>query len=357
MALSFGASIKKADLADFFQKASMLLEAGYDITSSCELLAAKSNKKHDKSADGIARVAELLLPDLREGFALSEAMGNYPKYFEAYINQIQVGEAAGKTSDVLARLYDQIKNANKIMQKLKSAMTYPIVVLVMTFAAAGYLFTSVMPDMIGMLSEVGTGELPAMTQLVMDIGDWIKANGIFLITVILGSIIGLVVYSKTIGQMAMARFVTKAPLIGKIIENNSVARYLRNWQQMMLAGAEMSVALKSASDSVDNVYLKAQFMNAYEDYTLNGTAVFETLEKVDALRAMELQTVRVGLETGKIAKVLGILATDREFEAERSVNRLTAAVNPILMAVVGGVVGVLVMAIYGPIISVTDAVM
>lgn len=354
-----GASIRKKDLADFFQKMSMLLDTGYDACSAVELLAYKPEKKKkghaDHSADGIRKVADILLPDLKEGFSLHEAMGGYPKYFGEYVNQVEVGEASGKTADVLLRISDQIKNASKIMSKLKSAMAYPIFTLVATFAAAAYLFTAVMPDMLAMLADVGASEMPASTKLVMAVGDWCKANGLFLLLII-GSIVAfLVVYSKTIGKNTMARVATKIPLLGRVVQNNAMTLYFKNFQQMVLAGAEMSVALKSAAESVTNLYIRRLLMEAQANYAENGIAVYEALRDVEVIRELELQTIQVAMEGDKLPRTLGILGEDREFEATKSINAMTSAINPIMMLIVGAVVGVLVMSIYGPIISVSSS--
>lgn len=357
MALSLFTSIKKKDLADFFQKMSMLLDAGYDACSAVTLLAAKppEGKKHDKTADGIRSVATLLLPSLSEGFSLHESMALYPKYFETYVNQVEVGEAAGKTGDVLNRISDQIKNANKIMGKLKSALAYPVMVLVFTFGASAYLFTSVIPDMLDMLTDIGVAELPATTQLVMNVGDWMKQNGLVLGLLLGGGIGFLVVYSKTVGKMSMSRISTGLPLIGKVIQNNAMVLFFRNWQQMILAGAEMSVALKSAADSVTNLYIHRVLTDAQKEYQENGIPVFEALRPVFCMRELEIQTIQVAMEGNKLGKTLGILADDREFEATKSINAMTSAINPIMMAVVGAIVGVLVLSVYQPIISVSSS--
>lgn len=356
MAMRFN-SIKKNDLADFFQKMSMLLDAGYDACSAVTLLAAKppEGKKHDRSADGIRSVAELLLPSLSEGFSLHEAMNLYPKYFDTYVNQVEVGGSAGKTGEVLNRISEQIKNANKIMGKLKSALSYPVIVLVFTFGAAAYLFTSVIPDMLNMLMSVGVTELPKTTQLVMSIGDWMKSNGVVLGIFLFGSIGFLVVYSKTIGMMSMSRLSTELPLIGKVIQNNAMVLFFRNWQQMVLAGAEMSVALKSAADSVQNHYIHRVLLDAQIEYQENGIPAFEALRPVFCMRELEIQTIQVAMEGNKLGRTLGILADDREFEATKSINSMTAAINPIMMAVVGLIVGVLVLSVYQPIISVSSS--
>ena len=358
MAISFTlTNIKKKDVAEYFQKMSMLISSGYDACSATELLSKKSSSKRrkDKTADGLRRVAELVLPGLLEGYALWQALSSYPKYFGQYIKQIEVGEMSGQTASVLLRISDQIKNSNKIMRKLRSAMTYPVAVLVFTFAAAMYLFSSVLPDMLAMLSDVGVEELPATTQLVMDFGEWIKSNGVLLAVLIIGFILFLVIYSKTIGQATMSRIAAHAPLIGKIIQNNSMAEFFGNWQLMLLAGAEMSVAMKSAAEAVPNKYMRRLLTGAYYEYSENGIPVFETLSPLEIVRELEVQTIHVSMEGNRITEMLGILAEDRTYEAERSIQSFTAAINPILIGVVGVIVGIIVLSVYQPIISVSNS--
>ena len=180
--ISHSAIVQKADRffsGDRLANMSDLVSAIVNTMTMNSITAKELYIVYDnKSADGIRSVAALLLPSLSEGFSLHESMALYPKYFETYVNQVEVGEAAGKTGDVLNRISDQIKNANKIMGKLKSALSYPVMVLAFTFAAAAYLFTSVIPDMLNMLTDIGVAELPATTQLVMNIGDWMKQNGL-----------------------------------------------------------------------------------------------------------------------------------------------------------------------------------
>lgn len=359
MALTFGRSVKKADVGDFCQKMAMLLETGYDATAAVELLGAtpEDKKRGDHSADGIRRVANLLLPPLHEGFTLHEAMDTdrARKFFGPYINQVEVGEASGKTAEVMQRIYDQIKNANKIMSKLRGALAYPLFTLVFTFGAAGYLFTAVIPDMLNMLAEVGVGELPSTTKLVMAIGTWFKSNGLFLLTLILILIVFLVVYSKTIGKATMSRILTGVPFLGKVVQNNAMTMFFRSWEQMIEAGAEMSVALKSASEAISNLYIQRCMRDAQREYMENGIPVYEAIRPVFCVRELEIQTIQVALEGDKLAKTLKILGDDREFEATKSINKMTTAINPIMMIIVGIVVAILVLSVYQPIISVSSS--
>jgi type IV pilus assembly protein PilC len=347
--------IHKKDLAEFFQKMSMLLDTGYDICSAAELLSLTTGKKsHDHSADGVRKVANLLLPSLREGFQLHEAMANHPKQFAQYTKQVQVGEESEKLVEVTQRISDEIKNSTKIMNKLKSALAYPAFVLVFTVGVAIYLFTSVVPNIISMLAEVGSTEIPATTQLVMNFGDFLRSYGLIVFGT-LALIIGvLVVYGKTAGQVQMAQLSTHVPFLGKIVQNNSMSIFFKNWQQMILAGAEMSIALESAAEAVGNKYIKRQLEYSYENYTENGVPVYEALKNVSCIRELELQTLMVAIEGNKIGRTLGILAEDREYEAQKGINAFTAAVNPILLIIVGIIVAIIVLAIYQPIIAISS---
>ena len=353
----FGTSIKRRDIGDFCQKMSILLDAGYDTCSAVELLAAKPEDKRrmDRSADGIRKVAELLLPDLKEGYSLHEAMATHDKYFAEWVNEVEVGESSGKSGEVLGRIYDQIKNASKIMGKLRSAMAYPVITLVLTFGVAAYLFTSVMPDMLQMLADVGSTEIPASTQLVMSVGSWFGTYGAFLALILLGIAMGLMIYGQTVGKEVVSKVFTELPFIGRIIQNNSMTLFYRNWQQMILAGAEMSVALESAAAAIKNRYMRNLLADCQTDYAENGIPVYQALRAAPVVRELELQTIQVAMEGNNLAKTLGILSNDREFEATRAINTLTAALNPLMMIIVGIVVGVLVMSIYGPIISVSSS--
>lgn len=354
----FTPPIKKKDIADFCQKLSMLLDAGYDTCSAVELLCYKSadKKRLDRSADGIRAVGGLLLQDLQEGYSLHESMGAKPKVFGDYANQIEVGEKSGKTADVLQRISDQIRNASKIMAKLQGAMAYPLITLALTFVAAAYLFTQVVPDMLQKLQEVGSGEVPALTQMVMNFGFFLSENGVSILITLAIIVLTIVLYSKTIGKYTMSHLVTRLPLIGKVIQNNSMVMYFKAWQQMTFAGAEMSIAMRSAAEAVPNLYMRQKLLSAYEEYRDTGVAAYGALRPIFCVRELEIQSIQVGIEGGRLEKILGILADDREIEAERSVSAMTAAINPILLIIVGLVVGVIVLSVYQPIISVSSTI-
>lgn len=355
----FQKRIKKKDVGEFCQKMAMLLEAGYDACSGVRLLSERNPKKRsDKSAENMRRICVLLLPALMDGYPLNEAMRSnkaVEKLFHEYLQQVKVGEESGKTAEVLQRISLQIKRSGKVMSRLKGAMIYPIVVLTLTFAVAMYLFSTIIPEMLGMVADLGVTDVPWTTRAVMAFGSWVKTKGVFLFVVIAIAIILLVIYSKTIGDVKVAKASTRLPLLGKVIENNSMAQFFRSWEQMILAGAEMSVSLKSAADAVSNLYIKKEMMFGQRTFAENGVPVHEAIGGLSSVKTLESQTIRVAMEGGSLAKTLDILAEDREFEANRAVDGMIAAINPIMIVIVGIIVGILVLAVYMPIISVSQS--
>ena len=351
-----GSFIGKKDLADFFQKMAMLIEAGYDTTSSCELILRRKNKK-DHSADKIRGVAELLVSTLREGFSLHEAMEKHPRVFSKYVNQVAVGEMSGNTAEVLNRICTQIREGGNMAAKIRGALVYPITVLGITIIAGIYLFTQVMPQMLEMITELTPeSELPWTTRAIIATGDWLKAYGIQVAIIAVLAIIVFTIYAKTIGRRPVSKLVAHMPIVGKIVQNTNMASYYVNWEQMIAAGAEMSIALQSAVDAIGNLDMRLCFQAAQAEYANSGVSISESLEKISYIQEMEVQTIEIALNAGGISKSLKLLAEDREREAERSLDRLTAAISPILIGIVGIIVGIVVMAVYAPITSVANSI-
>lgn len=349
------AKIRKKDVGNFFQKLSFLINAGNDVTRSVQILAIKESKVRDRSGDGIRNVANKILPDLEEGFPLHEAMEGGGKHFKQFIKQMEVGERTGRVGEVCARIANQIKNESKLTQKLTSAMTYPAIIITLTVGVAIYLFSSVVPDILQMLAEIGSVEVPPVTQFMMNLGDFLLTNYLTIFLVLALAIVSFVVYSKTIGRVAVARMVTHIPFVGKILLNMGMQTFFQNYFEMIEAGAEMSESLYTAADSVQNLFMHERLMIAQIDFEKNGMPVHEVLRKnVPFVREIEIQSLMVALDTEHAAQMLQILAEDREYEAEQSIAAFTTAINPILLVFCGVIVGATVLAVYEPIINVAN---
>lgn len=343
-------NVRKKDIGEFMQKTAVLLDVGYDSCSAVAMLATPGQKKKDKSTDGIRRVATLLLPSLREGTTLHEAMKKH-NCFREYVPQIQVGEKSGTTGEVLLRISEQIKNADNLMTKLKGTFAYPIFTLAIAIIATAYLFTNVIPDMLTSFLDFGGMELPKSTMLVLAFGDWIELHGAKVVTIFVAVLVVWLLYSRTVGRVTNAHIHIKLPLIGRLLVNISLGTFYRNWQQMLIAGAEMSIAMKTAAESVPNLYLRGLLRKAREDYADNGIPVQDALREIPVISEIELQTIYVAIEGNKLARTLGILSEDREFEVNNSINIIMSAMNPIMTIIVGVIVGFVVMAVYEPVIN------
>ena len=232
MRIPGNARVDQNALAEFAQKLAMLLEAGYDECNACEMLAERTNKRKDRSTDGIVRVAELLLPELREGFSLSESMKKHPRQFSSIIKQVEIGEKSGRLSAVLKRICAQLKSAGKLRARLNNAMAYPIAVLLFTFGAAWYLFSTVVPDLLKMLKQVGVSNVPEVTRIVMDAAEWFQIHKMTVLIVFLSAVLIIWLYARTIGRATMSALVCRLPLIGHVIQHNAMAIFFRSWEDV-----------------------------------------------------------------------------------------------------------------------------
>lgn len=353
----FEPKIKKTDLAILFENISFLLSCGYNSYDAvywvCQSTMAK---KRDKEGKRIRYLGESLLKDLSEGFSLSTAMLHNPKYYEEYAKQVQSGEESGRLPQVLDQIVQSIRESDTLKHKIRSAMMYPAFVLVITFGVAWYLFSFVIPDILDMLADVGGGEIPTMTRIVMNITEWMKVYALPVIILVFVAILLIVFLGKGPMKKQFHKAYTRLPLISKISIASNVCTWMQSLRYMLAAGSPTAQAMSAAADTMTNIYLREQANEAYYLYASSGIPVPEALKKCTFLSAIELSTINIGLESGTIEEVLKRLAARKKDETEKAINAFTTALNPIVICVLGVVVGVIVMAVYGPLINVTSII-
>lgn len=351
----FTPRVKKEHIAIFLENMSFLIGCGYTAYDAAHWIVDPGGRKRDKEARAVRAVGMTIIDSLSEGFTLSTAMLRNPKYFGDYAKQIEAAEESGQVAEVLDQIVTSIRESESLTQKIKSAMTYPIIVLSVTFGVAWYLFSFVIPDILGMLTDVtGTESVPPTTKLVMSITDWMKQYGLSVLLLLIGLIVLLVFLAKGPLKWFFHRLYTRLPLIGKITLASNVTSWMASMRYMLQAGAPMANALATASDSIKNVYMKHQAREAYVLFATAGTAVADALAKCSFFTAMELGTINIGLESGEIVEVLRRLAQRRKEEADKAISAFIAALNPLIICILGIIVGVIVMSVYGPLINITQ---
>ena len=283
-------------------------------------------------------------------------MLRHPQFFGEYAKQVEAAEVSGQVAQVLDQIVSSIRESSGLKHKIKSAMIYPIIVLSITFGVAWYLFTYTIPDILNMVADLGSGEVPPMTQLVMRITAWMEIYAVPLVLIIVSIILILVFCGKGPFKRLFHRFYTKLPLISKISVATNVCTWMQSLKYMLMAGSPMGESLSAAADSMTNIYMQKQANDAYILFASTGIAVNEALKEFEFLTAMELSTINVGLQSDQIVEVLNRLYLRRKEEAEKSINAFITALNPMIICILGLVVGVIVVAVYGPLMNVTSMI-
>lgn len=347
----------KKSIANFLENLSFLIGCGYTAYEATEwVISSASIRKRDSEARTVVKIGKEILGDLSEGYSLSSAMLNNPKYFKDYAKQIEAAEESGHVADVLDQIVQNIKENESLTRKIRSAMIYPIVVLVITFGIAWYLFSFVIPDVLEMLVDAGGAETPPLTLTVMAFTGWLSKFGLPLLVLIIAGIIITIFLSKGPLRMQFNRLYTRLPFIGKITEASNVTIWMKSMKYMLSAGSPIALAMGAAADSMTNLYMKKKAKKAYDVYYTSGIPVVDALKQCEYFTAMELGTMNIGLESGRIVDVLDRLSMKRKVETEQAISTFIALLNPAVICILGVIVGIIVMAVYGPLLSITQTI-
>jgi type IV pilus assembly protein PilC len=339
-----GGSISDKDLTFFTRQLSTMLKAGVPLLQTFDILA-RGNKN--------ARFSRLML-DLKNkvetGSSLSQAFREYPKYFDAlYCNLVQAGETAGMLDAILDRLATYQEKILAIKSKIKSALFYPISVIVVAIVVVWVIMIFVIPAFKQVFTSFGAN-LPWLTQVVIDISDffvrywWAMAIGIA------GAFVGIRLSIKRSEKLRfmMHRLSLKLPVIGGILEKATIARWTRTLQTMFAAGVPLVESLDAVGGASGNmVYIAATKRIQTEVST--GTSLTQAMAATNLFPVMVLQMTQIGEESGSLDNMLGKVADFYEREVDDAVAALSSLLEPIIIVFLGIVVGGLVVAMYLPI--------
>lgn len=352
----FAPKIKKEDIAVFLENLSFLLGCGYTAFDAVTWVCEGTKVKRDAEAKRIQYIGNTLLTDLREGYALSTAMLHNPQFFDDYAKQVEAAEESDQVAEVLDQIVTNIREAGDLKHKIKSAMMYPAMVLTITVVVTWYLFTNVIPGILDTLASVGGGDIPPLTQMVMDITAWMQIYSVPTILMLIAIILILVILAKGPMKMQFCRLYTRLPLISKITLASNVTSWMQSMRYMLYAGSPMAHAMSTAAESMTNIYLKKQASEAYYLFATSGIPVPEALKSCSFLSAMEISTINVGLESGQVTEILYRLGKKRKEETDKAIHAFTTALNPVIICILGAVVGVIMLSVYGPLINITGSI-
>jgi type IV pilus assembly protein PilC len=334
--------IKPKTLQIFSRQFATMIEAGLNVVQALVILEEQTEDKY------FATVVRELRADVEGGLLLSQAMTRHPKIFERlFVSMVEAGEAAGILDEVLDRVALHIEKATQIKRRVKGAMIYPLMVLSFASLVLTGLLLFLVPVFVNIFSQLG-GDLPKLTQYVVSVSDLLKHRFYIIFPGIGGLIFGFRKWKKTDqGRKQWDRFKLKVPKIGPVVLKVTMARFTRTLSTLVSAGVDIIQALEITGQTAGNWMVE----NALSDVRAKvheGVPIAQPLVDNPIFPPMVSQMVKIGEETGELEKMLGKIADFYEDEVDSAIQSLTSIVEPLMMILVGAMVGVIVIAMYLP---------
>ncbi len=344
LGLGSGGKVKPADIALFTRQMATMMKAGVPLVQSFDIVADGVDKA--KLADLIRAIRT----DVSAGNSFASAISKHPDYFdELFVNLVDSGEQSGALEAMLERIATYKEKTESLKAKVRKAMTYPIAVLVVAFIVAGILLVKVVPQFEQVFAGFGA-ELPAFTQMVIGFSEFAQAYWLpILIGIIAVGFIFSEAHKRSEGLREwLDRVILKMPVAGEIVEKSAVARYARTLSTTFAAGVPLVDALNSVAGSTGNsVYVDA--VHRIRDDVSTGQQLNFSMRSTGVFPNMVNQMVAIGEEAGALDDMLDKSATYYEEQVDNAVDNLTSLMEPIIMSVLGILVGGLIIAMYLPI--------
>jgi type IV pilus assembly protein PilC len=346
-----GGSVGAKDIALFTRQLATMMKAGVPLLQSFEIVSKGA------SNPAVGKLLTDIKTDVETGSALAAAFRKFPLHFDnLYCNLVQAGEQAGILETLLDRLATYQEKTLAIKSKIKSALFYPIAIIAVAFIITAVIMIFVIPAFKEVFTNFGA-DLPAPTLIVMAISDWFVANWYIIFPVIGGGIYGfLESWKRSVAvQIFMDRLMLRVPVFGHLVRISTIARWTRTLSTMFAAGVPLVEALDSVGGASGN-YVYAQATKAIKQEVSTGTSLTVAMQNANVFPTMVIQMVSIGEETGALDGMLSKVADFFEAEVDDAVEALSSLMEPMIMVVLGTLIGGMVIAMYLPIFKMGQAV-
>lgn len=345
-----GKKVKDKDLAVFCKQFSSVLNAGVTIISALEMMSEQLDNKT------LQRALQEAQAYVQKGGTLADAFKLNPKVFPPImINMTAAGEMSGNLEVCFDRLTTHFETANALHSKVKSAVTYPIVILIVVVAVVAVLLVGVIPQFSQMFDDLGS-ELPAATQMLVNLSEFLQHKWYIVVIIVVAVVFGLKALGKTeAGSLLYAKIGMKAPLFGALTIKSAAATFSRTMATLMASGISLIDAVEQVAKMINNRIIREALLDAKVQVS-KGVPLSKPLRDCGIFPPMLSQMTKIGEETGNIEDMMDKVADYYEMEVNDATDALTAAMEPLIIVIMGVVVGGIVMAIYSPMLSMYDAV-
>jgi type IV pilus assembly protein PilC len=339
-----GGKVKSADISVFARQLATMMAAGIPLVQSFDIVGAG----HENPA--MQKLILDIKADVEGGMALHEALGKRPLHFDdLFVNLVEAGEQAGALETLLDKIATYKEKTEALKAKVKKALVYPAAVLAVAVIVTIILLIFVIPQFEELFRGFGA-DLPAFTQLVVNMSKFVQTKGIFLAMVIAGAVFAFFYFYKRSRRMreVLDKMTLKVPVIGPIMHKAAIARFSRTLSTMFAAGVPLVEAMDSVAGATGNIVYENATM-AIRDEVATGTRLQRAMENTGLFPNMVIQMIAVGEESGALDEMSGKVASFYEAEVDNAVDSMSSLLEPMIMAILGVLVGGLVIAMYLPI--------
>ncbi len=342
----FSDRVKLKDVAVFSRQFATMINSGLSLLRSLNILAEQTESKP------LAEMVNQVRMDVEKGSSLSQAMAKHPKAFgRLYVSMVRAGEVGGALDSVLVRLADTIEKQVELRRKVKSAMTYPLVVAVLVLTIVSAMLLFVIPMFQGIYAQLG-GTLPPPTQILINIS---KVFRTFWYVIFLAEVGGAFAFRRWInseeGRKQWDAIKLKVPIFGKLVRKTALARFSRTLSALVRSGVPILESLDIVAETAGN-YVVANAVRDTQAAVKRGDPLSKKLEEHPVFPMMVVQMMAVGEETGALDEMLDKIADFYDQEVEATVDALTSLIEPLLIVVMGVCVGGMIISLYLPMFNI-----
>jgi type IV pilus assembly protein PilC len=342
----FAARVPLKSLVVFTRQFATMIDAGLPIVQCLDLLGGAEPHK------GFRATIQAIKADVESGQTLAETMRKHPTAFDGlYCALVSAGEEAGILDTVMNRLAIEIEKSQKLSRKIRSAFSYPIIVLVIATLVVILLLYKVIPTFTAMFAEMGGGALPAPTQFVVNLSEFVQSYFVYIVLGLIGASMLLTFLMRTPATRAIFdRYILKAPLFGPLVRKASVARFTRTLGTMVSSGVPIVDSLEIVSKTSGNMTIEKAILHVRAKIS-EGQNMVDPLTETGIFPHMVVQMIGVGESTGALDTMLNKIADFYEDEVDVAVDNLTSMIEPLMMVFLGVIVGGMLIAMYLPIFT------
>ncbi|MBP6965157.1 MAG: type II secretion system F family protein [Armatimonadetes bacterium] len=341
--------VKLTDLSIFCRQFSTMVDAGVSLVRCLNVLSEQTQSAK------LRRVIQDIEQEVQAGQTLSKAMAKYPNVFSnLFIGLIRAGEVGGALEESLHRLSTFLEKDMELRRKVKGAMTYPVIVMIVALVIVIGLVTVILPKFMDLFKELGMKdtEMPAMTLMLMNFSHFLTSKWYFMILILIVFVTAFRMFVKTkVGRRSFDWFKLKAPVFGKLNHKICLARFSRTLGTLLVSGVPILQAMETVAGTVANDVIGDAILEA-RTRIREGDRIGDPLQKSKLFPPMVVQMINIGEESGALDQMLGKIADFYESEVDVALQSLTSAIEPLMIVFLGGAVGFIVVAMFMPMLAV-----